>query len=736
MESIASTVKTWCLPQGSKADFWVGMVVASLLINLLGLAAPIALLQIYHYVIPNHDLTMLLVLLSILFFSLVLQNIVYFARDTIANWIDARLSMQQNNAAFAQLHQQRSQPIAQQGNTIILPNVSQTNTTAQQRLVWINFPFVLMSISLLAYLNYWLLLVPIVIIAIFLPLLRLFKSRAAEPQALQDFIYQSLSKKIPGQSSDILLRQYERLEKQDILSSYKAQMDHQSLHTLFGGAILLGLLGTTTQGALLVLSNSLSLGAFAASLLLVLQILYLCLQSYPQLSNKKSTPKMPTNIASAQQQQIATTNISLAHSLQPLLIALRDPQTIPAHFIAEHAAFDTYDLKKMLQHLNYHVDSFAIQLENIDHRLLPGVFVTTQGSSYVLLEKTATGFTAYDTAAQQNTALSNLEQAGYFYVARKKSTTEKPKASSHWVSTLLRPSKKLLWFTIVTNIFSSLLLLSLPLFMMFLFDDIIQTQAVTTLFDFSLGVLIAIVGIFGLQWFGAHFNSLSNIKMVNLVNYYLYRRLIQQQQPTTAVQDLSVELQDFLNLRRFFSGAPFTILLTLPCVIAAFVMLGYLESHLFYIIFAATIIIMLVILFNSNSIRRLMDVASQAEITQQKFALLHSIDPEKTAGQQQQKFELLTAQKVMANYRLNFMVQRLNVIINILGYSALIILLGNGAIAAQRGSLTLGELFASLVLGLMVIVPLKQLCFNLINILRLKATWQRINKLIILEQSQ
>ncbi|MBX9704784.1 MAG: hypothetical protein K5Q00_00890, partial [Gammaproteobacteria bacterium] len=291
MDNITNTVKTWRLPQGSKADFWVGMVIASLLINLLGLAAPIALLQIYHYVIPNHDLSMLLVLLGILLVSLVLQNIVYFARDTVANWIDARLSMQHNNATFAEFHQQQSQHLQQQGNTIILPNMSQTSTAAQQRLMWVNLPFVLISVGFLAYLNYWLLLVPIMIIVIFLPLLRLFKTRAAGSHALQDFIYQSLSRKTSKQTPAMLLRQYERLEKQDILSSYKEQMDRQSLHTLFNIAILLGLLGTTTQGALLVLGNSLSLGAFAASLLLVLQILYLCLQSYPreQRSHQKES---------------------------------------------------------------------------------------------------------------------------------------------------------------------------------------------------------------------------------------------------------------------------------------------------------------------------------------------------------------------------------------------------------------------------------------------------------------
>lgn len=734
MGSITNIVKTWRLPQGNAADFWIGMVTASLLINLLGLAAPIALLQIYHYVIPNHDLTMLLVLLGILFVSMVLQNIVYFARDTIASWIDARLSAQQNNLDFATYHQQPQQ-IPQQGNTIMLPNISNTSTTTRQRLVWINFPFILISISFLAYLNYWLLLAPLVIVGIFLPLMRIFKARTTDSPALQNFIYQSLSKNTSHQAPTALLRQYELLEKQDILSSYKAQMDNQSLQTLFGIAILLGLLATTTQGALLVLGNSLSIGAFAASLLLVLQILYLCLGSDMQVEFKKTT-QQPLAEASSTQQQIAVKNVSLAHCIQPLLNALHDPQIIPAHFIAEHAAFDTYDLKKMLQHLNYHVESFSIQLENIDHRLLPGVFVTTEGSSYVLLTKAASGFSAYETATKQTIVLNNLEQSGYFYVAHKKSVTEKPQTASHWISALLRPSKKFLWLTVITNIFSSLLLLSLPLFMMFLFDDIIQTQALTTLFDFSLGVLIAILGILSLQWFGAHFNSLSNIKMVNLVNYYLYRHLIQQKKPQSTVQDFNIELEDFLNLRRFFSGAPFAILLTLPCVIVAFIMLAYLKSQLFYIAFIATVIIMLVILFNSGSIRRLMDVASQAEIAQQKFALLSSMEQNTTPSKKQEQFELLTAQKVMANYRLNFMVKRLHVIINILGFSALIVLLGNGAIEAERGSLTLGELFASLVLGLMIIVPLKQLCFNLINILRLKATWQRISKLIIMEQPQ
>ena len=70
------------------------LLVASLFLNLLGLALPLSMLQIYDRILPNHSVgTMVLLLLGVLG-ALVLESVLTYGRTYITSWVGARFEHQ------------------------------------------------------------------------------------------------------------------------------------------------------------------------------------------------------------------------------------------------------------------------------------------------------------------------------------------------------------------------------------------------------------------------------------------------------------------------------------------------------------------------------------------------------------------------------------------------------------------------------------------------------------------
>ena len=67
------------------------MVTASVMMNILALALPIALMQIYDRIIPNLSFSTLTWLMIGVVVAIFLETILKIARSFISNWLSARL---------------------------------------------------------------------------------------------------------------------------------------------------------------------------------------------------------------------------------------------------------------------------------------------------------------------------------------------------------------------------------------------------------------------------------------------------------------------------------------------------------------------------------------------------------------------------------------------------------------------------------------------------------------------
>lgn len=718
------TIANNAYPYGSGQDFWLGIVVGSILINLLALLFPITLMQTYDHFIPNNDYAGLLTMVVVLVIAIVLENILRYAQQTIIAWNEARLTLHENLSGLTKLTQANLHSL-KHNDTIKLPDVTRLSNLATNSFAAINRFFLIIYFALLSYLNLTLTLIPLIALIVLYCLRKAFKNPTDNSNTIQHFIYQCLL--IGHDNISLLLHKFRQLSKNHLIDDYHRQLNHFNFLSLTTFIFLLALLTSACLGTYLILNNALSNGTLVACLIITLQIMLLVNRTLAINTTKKSddTLKISENSNSTSTQMV--TSQHYANCIQPLLSA-SNIKTVDANMLAIYQENTTlYDIKNLMQQLQYDTISLQLNLNMVDSHLLPGLFVTDKNHVYVLLKKHKGYIQAFDAKANQLVELSDLTTTGHFHFFKEKKQYEQKIAKKHWFLSALSTVSNQFWFLIAINFINNLLVLSLPLFIVVLYDHIIQKQALSMLVDFSIGTFLAVTSLFLLQWRGAQFISLFNSKLLNKLHLEAFKQFIQQQKQTDNIQDYSAELQDFINIKNFFNGSLSANLLRLPFAIFAFIMLVLFANKL-YIIVLVSILLLLILSYIFNfKITRYIIALQYCEVEQQKFVLDASINS--TLASNTQQFKTLSANKIMANYQLIKLQQLFNTLANTIQMLCLVLVLGFGCLEIFHGTLSPGGLFACLLLTWLILYPCRLVISEFINLARFKLTWQRFNRL-------
>ena len=149
------------------------VLIASLIINLLSLAFPIALLQIYNRVIPNYAINTLIVLFFFVVIAMILELILRLLRSTITLWSDAKF---EHHFSFKIISAILNLPIEiyhKRGIGTYIEHARQLTRirnfyTGQALTSLLNVPFIVIFLALIAMLAGWLVLAPLLVMLIFL----------------------------------------------------------------------------------------------------------------------------------------------------------------------------------------------------------------------------------------------------------------------------------------------------------------------------------------------------------------------------------------------------------------------------------------------------------------------------------------------------------------------------------------------------------------------------------------
>ncbi len=262
----------------------IDLIVASVFINILALAMPLTLLQVYDRIIPNSAEGTLILLVSGVGVALFLEALLRVGRSFVSGWMGARFDHMAGNAAIERL---MGANIIDFDRVGVGTHMERYNALSQLRefyagqaiLVMCDLPFAVVYLSGITYLAGYLVLVPITLIVMFAITAGVLGRRLRDSLNVRlmaddrrfSFIIEVLGgvHTVKGLAmEEQMVRRYERLQETCADAEYNVALSSsaaQSAGSLFSQLVLFTVVGF---GASFVIDGALTVGGLAACTLL------------------------------------------------------------------------------------------------------------------------------------------------------------------------------------------------------------------------------------------------------------------------------------------------------------------------------------------------------------------------------------------------------------------------------------------------------------------------------------
>ncbi len=264
--------------------YFPDLLAASMVVNLLGLALPLTLLQVYDRILPNSSLDTLVALVLGVMGAQILEGLLRVTRSAITSWTSARFEHMASSRAFNSLLTQPTDDFERKGTgahaeTLNAIHALKDFYSGQAYLSVFDIPFALLYFALLMIFGGWMVLVPLSLaLAFSLSAIMLGKKmylamakRMASDDSRVNFIVEILSgigsiKALAMEEQ--MRRRYERL----LDNSAQAEFHVAELSAKAGSlALLYSHLSTilvVSVGAIMVIDGDMTTGVLAACSLL------------------------------------------------------------------------------------------------------------------------------------------------------------------------------------------------------------------------------------------------------------------------------------------------------------------------------------------------------------------------------------------------------------------------------------------------------------------------------------
>jgi ATP-binding cassette subfamily C protein LapB len=260
------------------------LVASAIATNLLSLALPILVLQVYDRIIPNQASSTLILCLVGMGVVLLIDAFLNIARSYVLGWNAARSQHELATTAIGRLLGSDTDAFEKNSVGNYIQSLRAIDTlrgfhASQTLFLWIDVPFAILFLGLIALIGGPVVFAPILILALVAVLARwsgtalrdALEERTGSDRRRHSFMIDALAKvgtaKALGMES-LLVRRYERLQSQSARSNY-----HTVLYSVLARSIgvmmsQVMMVVVAAAGSVMVISGSLSIGSLAACTLL------------------------------------------------------------------------------------------------------------------------------------------------------------------------------------------------------------------------------------------------------------------------------------------------------------------------------------------------------------------------------------------------------------------------------------------------------------------------------------
>jgi len=260
------------------------IIIASVISSILGLALPLAVLQIYDRILPNQTVDTLILLTIGLFAAFALDAILKVLRSYLLGWNAVRSGFDAQLTAVIGLLRAPHEKIEKEPPAIWVDGFEAVRELSafeggQSRLLTLDIPLAGIFLIVLGLVGGTLILVPVLLVIGFgtlaairgQQLKKVLTNRSEQDNRKHDFLVEVLTgvHTVKGLAMEsMIMRRFERLQKSSAVASYETILlgnKLQSIGNLFANLMMISVVSV---GALMVMSGSLSIGGLACCSLL------------------------------------------------------------------------------------------------------------------------------------------------------------------------------------------------------------------------------------------------------------------------------------------------------------------------------------------------------------------------------------------------------------------------------------------------------------------------------------
>lgn len=259
-------------------------ILSSVFINVLALALPLVILQVYDRILPNQALETLTFLMLGMAGVVLVDVVLKVARAHLVGWTAGQFQHRTGIESVSRILSAPSHLIEQQAPSVYVDRLNAIDALrdfygGQSRLLLLDLPFIFIFLGLIAFVGGYLIFVPLALFAILgvatlicgRALKNVLETRSTHDDRRYDFIVEALNgiQTVKAMAMEPQIqRRYERLQRTAAETGYKTIIlgnAAQSFGNLFAN---LTMVSVVSVGALLVIDGKLTIGALACCSLL------------------------------------------------------------------------------------------------------------------------------------------------------------------------------------------------------------------------------------------------------------------------------------------------------------------------------------------------------------------------------------------------------------------------------------------------------------------------------------
>jgi ABC-type bacteriocin/lantibiotic exporter with double-glycine peptidase domain len=434
---------------------------------------------------------------------------------------------------------------------------------------------------------------------------------------------------------------------------------------------------------------------------------------------------------------------ALILAIEPKCSLQRILQALPYH----DNPLDAADMLNTMAHLGYSCCKADTELDIIDERLLPAVFIPKGGLPSIVMGRNVQGeLRFYDPMSKLISYVPPSFDSGgniwFFqpYDAHRQPTSKFMRQGSgySWFRALLGRFKGTFVQILTAGLILNLITLITPLFIMLVYDKVIAAGSIGTLPMLAVGALIAIgfewkmrqVRSTGLSWLAGRLDNIVGNKIfAHLIG--LSPSLIEQ----ASISAQIARIKTFESVRDFFSGSVFLSLLEAPFVILAIAAVAFIAGGLVWVPLMMTFGYLALFLFIRTQVKMAIRLAAKTSSMRQQFTIetfekLEGIKTNGMAEKWQDKFRHLSGREMMAHFHLNWLGQVAENVGHTLTIIAAVATVGFGVQRIWDGEMTTGALVATMILVWRILTPFYSLCTMIPRLEQLRKSIEQVNILM------